>query len=71
MGAVLPWGVGQGPERPVGPPGPWTAALPRAQVCMVGRSDLCLCLGSPTALGFSGPARTGSGVCIMARLLFR
>lgn len=44
MGAVLPWGVGQGPERPVGPTGPWIAALPRARVCMVSRSDICLCL---------------------------
>ena len=71
MGAVLPWGLGQGPECPVGPPGPWTAALTHAQVCMVSPSDICLCLGSPTAPAFSGPARAGSPVCIMAWLLFR
>ena len=40
MGAALPWGVGQGPERPVGPPGPGTAALPPAPACMVSRSDI-------------------------------
>lgn len=42
MGAVFPWGLGQGPECPVGPPGPWTAALPHAQVCVVSPSDICL-----------------------------